>query len=229
MRDSSPEVDRQLATELDTQPAIPSPFIYDLTARGLAKVLTIHASGQANIPSEGALIAPNHQSVLDIPIVGVSVFRNFNEQGRVRFLAKKELQKVPLLHFFMRQTGTIFVDRINPTIETSRQAIAALRCSEVPFLVSFLQGTRIPGRPESIANGGMLWAKRAKKPIVPTGIFYPGQPSLRKIGNPAWIHFGEPIDLHDPTYKSMSKENLNALVLKAMQAAYDHASLTHTA
>jgi len=119
--------------------------------------------GVENVPREGGLIiASNHQSHLDPPMIGVGVPRH------IHFMAKRELAKNPLLGWFMRQVGTILVDR-----SQGRGALeSALAClEEGGTVVIFPEGTRTrSGRLNQGRKGVAVIAHRSGAAVLPTCI-----------------------------------------------------------
>ena len=62
----------------------------------------LHVEGRENIPKEGAIIvAPNHKSNFDPPIVGVAF-----KDRIIHYMAKEELFKNPIFGYILRQFGT---------------------------------------------------------------------------------------------------------------------------
>ncbi len=81
------------------------------------------------------VFTPNHSSTLDM-LIGSYAFRH-----GMRFLVKKELQKMPFLGFMFSRIG-IFVDRGNPeSRKASREVLRAWAQRGVSFCV-FPEGTR---------------------------------------------------------------------------------------
>ena len=62
----------------------------------------LHVEGRENIPRKGAIIvAPNHKSNFDPPIVGVAF-----KDRIIHYMAKEELFKNPIFGYILRQFGT---------------------------------------------------------------------------------------------------------------------------
>jgi len=91
-------------------------------------------SGHENIPAEGGvIIAANHLSLLDPPLVGICMKR------RATYMAKRGLFSLPLIGRFV--TAFSFpVDRENPRPSTIKEAVRRLKKGEV--IVMFPEGTR---------------------------------------------------------------------------------------
>jgi len=149
----------------------------------------IRFEGRRNVPPRGPLIiASNHVSNLDPPLIGIAVPR------KVRHMAKRELFKVALLFAFMKSIGTIMVDRGHGK-QALLDAVAALKSGDC--VVIFPEGTRSPdGRLHKGHSGMIIMAVRAGSPVVPTVIFGSekamGKGSKRIRSVPVTVRFGEP-------------------------------------
>jgi len=74
-------------------------------------IFKIRVSGIENIPvSGGVIIAANHASYLDIPLLGYSLNRPAN------FIGKKELFTIPVAGAILRLLGGIPIDREKTSI-----------------------------------------------------------------------------------------------------------------
>jgi len=116
--------------------------------------------GVEHVPREGGLIiASNHQSHLDPPMIGVGVPRF------IHFMAKRELFKNRLLGWFMRNVGVILVDR-----SQGRGALeSALAClKEGGTVMIFPEGTRsLTGRINRGRKGVAVIAHRSGAAVLP--------------------------------------------------------------
>jgi len=90
--------------------------------------------GKENIPAdEGIIIAPNHISYLDPPIIGAVLPRKAN------FMAKKGLFEVPVLGWMIK--GAAFpVDRDKPRPSTIKEAVRRLKNGQI--VIMFPEGHR---------------------------------------------------------------------------------------
>lgn len=120
-----------------------------------------HVVGREHLPKEGAFIlAPNHLSYFDPPLVGSFVPR------RVHFFAKQELFETPFLGFIVRRVNVHPVKRGAFDRNAIRTAVETLKAGK-PLTV-FPEGTR-GSRDKFLAPKpgiGMI-ARQAEVPIVP--------------------------------------------------------------
>lgn len=121
--------------------------------------LRLKVYGGENVPTDGGLIvAANHLSLLDPPLVGASLKR------RATYLAKRGLFSHPLLGKFVR-TFSLPVDRDSPKPSTIKEAVKRLRAGEL--LVMFPEGTRRGGDRTDAKRGVALMASLGDVPVVP--------------------------------------------------------------
>jgi 1-acyl-sn-glycerol-3-phosphate acyltransferase len=134
------------------------------SARGLD--IGVRVSGLENLPPPPFVYCSNHQSVLDILVLGGVLPHDF------KWAAKRSLMKIPFLGWHLQLAGHVPVDRK----KGSRQAAEVIaRFEEVlkkgkPLLI-FPEGTRSEdGIIRSFKNGGFYAAVRAGVPVVPIAI-----------------------------------------------------------
>lgn len=123
----------------------------------------IHVIGAENVPKDGAvLFISNHQSDFDIPI-----FMSCIDKPK-GFIAKIEIDKIPLLRTWMRHLRCVFMDR--SSLRKSAEAIAeGIKILKSGYsLVIFPEGTRSKtGKIGEFKQGSFKLATKAKVPIVP--------------------------------------------------------------
>ena len=147
-------------------------------------------SGLENIPSQGGVIlASNHQSYWDPPILGISLPRESF------FLAKKELFRHKLLGWLISRLHTIPVSRDTPDPQAYKMAIKVLLSGK--SLILFPEGTRNRGEEflEPKLGVGLL-ALEAQVPIVP--VYLENTRNLWKTlknGKKILVKFGQPLSL----------------------------------
>ncbi len=137
--------------------------------QGLIKlVFRVHIHGAENEPDEGGyLLISNHISYIDVLVLAVALKR------QIRFMAKKELFKVPLLGGLIKALGAFPVDRKGNAVAPIRKSIALLESGEVVGM--FPQGHRLMKRKfdttkDEIKGGAAMTCCRAKSPVLPAFI-----------------------------------------------------------
>jgi 1-acyl-sn-glycerol-3-phosphate acyltransferase len=158
-------------------------------ARILARILFgLDVRGTEHLPARGGFIlAANHVSALDPPILGCSSPR------RLAYLAKRELFRMPGFRHLIVALGAFPIHR--QTLDRQALEIAKKVLAEGFGLLLFPEGTRIrsgelgQGRP-----GVSLLAAEAQAPIIPAciqGTLRLGDALLRRP--PILVRFGEPL------------------------------------
>jgi 1-acyl-sn-glycerol-3-phosphate acyltransferase len=170
--------------------------------RGLAKVLfktiwRLKVTGDENVPATGAfIVAPNHRSYADPPLVGVAVFRE------VHFLAKKELFSFRPFGWFIKNLNAHPLNRAGD-IAAFREAGRILKRGGA--LIVFPEGRRMGrdvfGSPK--AGVGML-ASSSGAPVLPVYIHQSGyMTQFRRV----FVRFGQPVNPADyGSYQEISEE-----------------------
>ena len=149
-------------------------------------VVRTRAYGTERIPRHGgAVLAVNHASWVDIPVVGTLCPR------RIVFLAKAELHEVPAFGRLVRGMGTLAVRRGESDREAVRLARETVRRGDL--LGMFVEGTRQrSGEPGRALPGAAMVAIQEGAPVVPAAIY---NSHAWRPGNfaPVSIAFGEPV------------------------------------
>jgi len=133
--------------------------------------------GKENMPDMkgGYIIASNHVSNNDPPVIGVTF------KGRYNFMAKEELfHKNPFFTWLIKQLGAFPVKRgAKDGAQAIEKALESLEKGHI--FVIFPEGTRSKdgtlGRPKS---GVTLIAAQAKAPVVPVFIKYGKKRKFRR-------------------------------------------------
>ena len=168
-----------------------------------AKITVI---GEENLPKDQTvLFVANHQSNFDIPLLMSSI------NVPKGFIAKKELEKWPMISTWMKYIKCIFMDRSN--LRKSAEAIVEgtklLRGGY--SMVIFPEGTRSKGGPiGDFKAGSFKLATKSKCPIVPVTI--DGTYKLLEANN-NWIKSADVrLIIHPPIdVTSLSKEESDIL------------------
>ena len=122
------------------------------------------ADAYADLREGGAVLAVNHIHWIDIPVIGATCPR------RISYLAKAEVDAVPLAGAFIRSFGTLFVRRGESDREAVRLAREAVRNNLL--LGMFVEGTRQRGgRPGEAKPGAAMVAIQEGVPVVPAAIY----------------------------------------------------------
>jgi len=168
-------------------------------ARGWAKgilascLLRLEVEGAAGLPPRAVYLA-NHQSLFDIPALLAAL------PGRVRFLAKASLFRIPIFGWSMRAAGFVPVDRGDRASAKSSFDAALARLGEGVSILVFPEETRsLDGRLLPFRRGGYLLALKAGLPVVPVGVEGTFEVQSRRSfvirPRPIRVRFGAPVDL----------------------------------
>ncbi len=131
----------------------------------LRLIYRIKISGVKNIPDGGVILAANHTSMSDVLVISASFSR------RLRYMAKKELFKNPVLGKFISALGAYPVNRGGTDIKSIKETLALLQSGEIIGI--FPQGTRNPGldpRTTKVHGGIGLFAKHTGADVLPVFI-----------------------------------------------------------
>jgi len=116
----------------------------------------------ARLPEGGAILVANHQSYLDIPLLQVAL------GAKARFVAKRELGRIPLFGKSIVSAGTLLIDRKDAR-EMIRWVREAARCVQRGnWLVVFPEGTRSDnGSIRKFQHGAFFVANKCGLPVFP--------------------------------------------------------------
>jgi 1-acyl-sn-glycerol-3-phosphate acyltransferase len=162
-----------------------------LVRLGGAAAWKLQAYGLHRLPrSGGALIAANHQSYLDPPIVGSCLPREMH------FMARRSLFKNPLFGALIVRYNAFPIERDTADVKGVRTAIERLQAGNL--LLVFPEGTRTrDGTIGPMRAGIGMLAERAAVPIVPVLIdgaykVWPRGAALPRFGGRIRVLFGRP-------------------------------------
>jgi 1-acyl-sn-glycerol-3-phosphate acyltransferase len=134
----------------------------------------------------GAVVASNHFSGIDPPLIGIYSTRT------IYYMAKIELLSIPVAGEALRWTGTFAVRRGEGDRDSLR--LARWLAAEGRVVGMFMEGTRqLAGHPGPVHPGAAMIAIQEGVPIVPCGLDSFGW-SLRNRRRCALV-WGEPISL----------------------------------
>ena len=173
---------------------------YDWAGRNWSRVILwgsgcpVRVEGAENIdPDTPQVIVGNHQSWFDVPAVASRIPKSFH------FIAKKELESVPVFGRAWQSAGHISIDRTDreSAIRSLERAGRQLR-EEGSAVVIFPEGTRADSDDlKEFKKGAFMLALHSGVPIVPFGVagtrraLPRGRWRLRR--GPIIVRFGEPI------------------------------------
>lgn len=145
--------------------------------------------GVERVPAEGgAVIAANHFSGIDHPLIG-----SFSPRP-IHFLAKAELLAIPGLGALLRWLGVFGVRRGEGDREALRHARELVREGELVCV--HVEGTRQRfGHPGPLHPGGLMIAMQEGVPVIPLGLdTFKWSLRNRRLCAVVW---GEPLRLDD--------------------------------
>lgn len=149
-----------------------------------------------------AMFVANHNSWMDIPFLGATIgWRNY------KIIAKKELEKVPILGTAITVSGNLSVDRRDKKsgLKTLKRGIQYLKEDHV-HLCTFPEGTRSKtGRLMPFKNGAFKMAHKAGAPVIPITIV-----GADLINPPHWIF----------PYRSAASANCHVIVHEPIESAH---------
>lgn len=152
--------------------------------------------GKENIPKEGAYIfCGNHRSYLDAPLMIITSPR------KIRFMAKKELEKNFLFGLLCYAYNAIYVKRDSKDIGPLKEAMKELKNGGCIGI--FPEGTRngLEKNEGKIKNGASYMSLKTGAKLIPIGI--KGEP---KPWNQVTITYGKPLDFSELLSQKSPKE-----------------------
>lgn len=176
---------------------IPRPRLYEYCRTLLATAHTVLLGGEVGglhrVPLQGpCIVAANHCSFLDPPLVGCHVRRPFC------FFARRTLWKPGFPAWWLDGVGAIPVDRDSGRDVTAiRRTLAALEAGGA--VVLFPEGTRSPDGALQKAQPGIgFLACRSRVPVVPARLFgsfeaYGRHRRVPRLRAPVDVGYGPPL------------------------------------
>ena len=167
-------------------------------------------------PGQAYVFAANHRSDFDIFAL-LAVL-----PGRLMFVAKESLFRIPLFGPALRRMGSIPLDRDNLKQAMKSLDMAAARVQAGASMIIYPEGTRVDAAELApFKKGVFIMAVKAGQPIVPVAIngtrFIRSPGSLRMRPGPVKVVISPPINPRD----YQRKEDLMAAVYQAIAATYD--------
>ena len=175
-----------------------------LVRPALSLYFSFEVRGTQHVPRRGpAILAPKHDSMWDVPFVGVSSPRT------VLFMAKQDVFGTPVKRWFFTELGGFPVRRSRGDAAAMRAARAVLRSGRV--LGIFPEGTRHPGGLGPLHGGAARLALATGAPLIPVGVRGTGEIWSGRAPRPVrvTVTFGAPLD--PPPAHGPARERAGAL------------------
>ena len=174
-------------------------------------ILRLKIIGRENIPMEGpVVIASNHMSLLDPPVVGTASSRPVN------FMAKSELF-VPVLGALYSSLGAFPVHRGAADSHAIKHALLLLKNKQV--LGIFPEGHRMPkGHLGKAAPGALAIAIKGKATVVPTAIIGSDLKHRKTFWPKVTVVFGKPLSMENQDGNKVKVEELSERLMAQIAA-----------
>lgn len=171
-------------------------------------------SGLATLPKDsGYILCANHINLQDPLVVGIAL--PFN----IRYMAKKELFKNPILGGFLRYAGGFPVDRDGNDLSAIKTSLKILKNKEA--LLIFAEGTRNKTALALEAKPGVaMMAIKAKVPVVPVTI-----DSSYRLFSKVNIILHEPVKFDEFFGKKLNATEYQSLTQGVIDTVYESADL----
>jgi 1-acyl-sn-glycerol-3-phosphate acyltransferase len=178
----------------------------------------VRVSGLENIDvSKPTVIAVNHASAIDIPVLYVYLPFQF------RIVFKKELLVYPIVGWHLRRSGQVCIDQQNPSrsIGSIRSALKGLK-SGIPLVIFPEGGRTSDGEIKPFLPGAFFLAIKAQVDVIPVALI--GTYELLPMDTfhikcrPLEMRVGKPISTAG--YRLRDMDVLSANVHAAMEKLY---------
>ncbi|MGM0440895.1 MAG: lysophospholipid acyltransferase family protein [Elusimicrobiota bacterium] len=180
-------------------------------ARTLAVILfkvffRLKITGKDNIPPGGFIIASNHSSLIDPPLMGAVFSRG------VYFMAKKELFEIPVFGKLIRMTHAFPVNRGRPGPETIKRALKLLNTGKI--LLIFPEGTRKSRRARP---GVSMLAHKTSVPVLPVRVI--NNARVNELA-PLKVKIGQKLQFPRPPAGKVDTKEYRNFAGKVMERVY---------
>lgn len=165
----------------------------------------VQVQGLEKVPERNVLFVSNHQGNFDIPLL-IGYIPKLKG-----FVAKVELEKLPIVSGWMKKLNCLFLDR-NDMRQSLKVILEGIKLLKNGYnMVIFPEGTRSKGKKMgTFKKGSLKLAIKSGVPIVPITI----DGSYRMLEQDKRIRKSQVvITIHDPIYMdALSKEDEDQLV-----------------
>jgi len=160
--------------------------------------IKLDITGRENLPAQGpGVIIMNHESALDIPIAVVAL------NAPVRFMAKRELFKIPVFGWCLSLCQHIPIDR-----QDTRKAVEAINkvshfiIKRRQFVIVSPEGTRsYDGKIKPFKKGGFRLAEQQNLPLIPVTLmgtrFCVPKKSFKLVPGTVQVIIDQPVHISD--------------------------------
>jgi len=178
--------------------------------------ISVRVTGQDHVAGNGPWVyCANHASFVDVGAVAATL------PGSLRFVAKRELFRIPVFGMGLRLTGQIPVHRAHHEVALEAFAAAATAVRSGLSAVVFAEGTRSrDGTLQPFKKGAFVMAIATQAPCVP--VYVAGAWSLLPRGGlvpragTVEVRIGQPIPTAGLTYDD--RDRLREQCFHAMEA-----------
>lgn len=179
----------------------------------LMRLYRVEVRDGERIPATGpAVVAANHESILD------GFFLALATRRQLRFMAKIELYRIPLLKQVLGGAGAFPVDRARDEGRSVFHGVELLERGEAIGI--FPQGTCLPYRERPFKRGAARLALATGAPLVPVALIGTEKalrPHSIKVGRPrVTILVGEPIRVERHAGDGAAETELTARLERAV-------------
>jgi 1-acyl-sn-glycerol-3-phosphate acyltransferase len=184
----------------------------------------VEAAGLENVPTHAPVILmSNHQSLIDI----AAIIETLPRTQSWRFIAKRELARVPIFGQALVASGHVIIDRGDRrrAIESLRRAAEIIRSGTT--VIVFPEGTRSPdGNLRPFKSGPFHLALEAQVPIVPVTVSgsqrITPKGELRVHRGTVKITYGKPIPTRGlaPAGRRVLAERVREAIAQGYDIAY---------
>ncbi len=164
--------------------------MYKIFAGPIRLLYRLRAVGVENIPETGCILAANHTAFSDVLVLSAAARR------QVRYMAKKELFKIPLLAQLITSLGAYPVNRGGADVTSIKRTIRMLQEGELIgiFPQGHRYGRRDP-RTTPVKGGIGMIAYHTKACVVPAFVDSArGKTGMFRVNT---VYFGEPIPFEE--------------------------------
>jgi 1-acyl-sn-glycerol-3-phosphate acyltransferase len=200
--------------------------VYTILERLLRPILMfvyrVRITGREHVPEAGpCVLAANHVSVMDGFFLGIAVTR------QVRFMAKAELYRVPIVKQILEGAGAFPVER---GADAGRAVAAGVKLLEQGAVIGvFPEGTSLPDRKRGYKRGAARLALATGAPLIPValvGTHLTLEPRTHRIRLPrVQIVIGEPLRVERQESTEEAATELTARLQAAVESLHHQAEV----